>query len=438
MARDERCGVAALQHAACSGTCRAIESVSWAESGFGAELGGEGTEQRQRCLKSHQARIAAQHGHGADAALWPKIAAFLKVCIAQISFRSLGRRSQAARRWTAAINLCHTLSRSSKLLPLLALCCSKEVPMPLVQRAFQGAVDWPDMLAVVQAQPSDHLHLIDLPYRLCSWAFDDPANCSLWQDATGQVLAWAVLQSPFWSLDYAIHPAAPATMLQAVLRWADHRAEASRTTPFARPMWFINGFRSHPHAQEIEAFGFHSQAAVGAASWTKVLFRRDATHLPERRPVPNGFRIRPLKGTDEVDAYVALHRAVFQSESMTSAWRERTLRHPAYQPDLDLVVVDAEEQLAGFCIGWYTPRGPDGQPAGQIEPMGIRADVRGRGLGKALLLDCLHQLRSAGATSLFVETDNDRATAFSHYQAVGFRVLRDVIVYRKDYAANQS
>jgi mycothiol synthase len=294
------------------------------------------------------------------------------------------------------------------------------------------------MLAVVQAQPGDHLHLIDLPYRLCSWAFDERANCSLWQDASGQVLAWAVLQSPFWSIDYAIHPAAPAAVLQEVLSWADHRAEASRNTPFARPMWFINAFKSHHHEQVIEAFGFHSQADVGEGSWTKVLFGRDARQLPERRPLPNGFRIRPLNGTNEVDAYVALHRAVFQSESMTSAWRERTLHHPAYQPELDLVLVDAEERLAGFCIGWFTPRGQDEQPGGQIEPMGIRANVRGRGLGKALLIECLHQLRSAGATSLFVETDNYRDAAFSHYQAVGFKVARDVIVYRKNYPTKRS
>lgn len=305
--------------------------------------------------------------------------------------------------------------------------------MPLMQRPFQGPGDWPDMLAVVQAQPGDYLHVVDLPYRLCSWAFDDHANCSLWQDASGHVLAWAVLQSPFWSIDYAIHPAAPVTILEDVLSWADQRAEANRNTPYARPMWFINAFKDHRHGHVIEACGFHSQADVGEDSWTKVLFRRDASQLPERRPLPNGFRIRPLNGMHEVDAYVALHRAVFQSESMTSAWRERTLRHPAYQPQLDLVLVDADEQLAGFCIGWFTPYGYDSQPVGQIEPMGIRADVRGRGLGKALLIEALHQLRSVGAISLFVETDNYRDTAFSHYQAVGFEVMRDVLVYRKDY-----
>src|SRR4028119_336059 len=98
--------------------------------------------------------------------------------------------------------------------------------MQLVQRSFRGSTDWSNMLTVVQAQPSDHLHVVDLPYRVCSWAFDDKANCSLWESADGQVLAWAVLQSPFWSIDYAIHPSAPSGTLEHILSWADQRAQA--------------------------------------------------------------------------------------------------------------------------------------------------------------------------------------------------------------------
>lgn len=307
--------------------------------------------------------------------------------------------------------------------------------MQLIHRAFHGPDDWPLIAGVVHARPQDHPHVVDLPYRLCSWAFDDPANCAIWEDRNGQVMAWAALQTPFWCIDYALHPAAPPTTLPTVLAWADRRAQLLQSTPFARPIWFVNRFKGDAEQSTLEAFGFVSQADVGENSWTKVLFRKEAQQHLTKPALPDGFQIRPLNGRSEIDAYVTLHRAVFQSESMTTAWRERTLCHPAYQPDCDLVLVDPHGQLAGFCIGWYAPTGPDQQPAGQIEPMGIRADVRGRGLGKALLLDCLDRLRSAGATALFVETDSDRDAAFRLYQSVGFHVVRDVIVYRKDYRA---
>lgn len=288
------------------------------------------------------------------------------------------------------------------------------------------------MAAVVEAQPDDHLHLVDLPYRLCSWAFDDPANAALWEDAAGVVRAWAVLQPPFWSVDYALDPAAPTGTLGALLAWAERRAHAVTGTPFARSAWFISSPADHPHSAEIEAAGFHSQAEVGPDSWTKVQFQRSAVPAPAVHGLPEGFQIRPLGGGAEAEAYVSLHQAVFQSENMTVAWRRRTLEHPAYRPELDLVLVDDRGRLAGFCVGWLATRGPGRVPAGQIEPMGVRADLRGRGLGGALLAACLGRLREAGAQAIFVETDNFRDAAFGLYTAAGFAVARQVIVYRKD------
>jgi hypothetical protein len=106
--------------------------------------------------------------------------------------------------------------------------------MALIQRNYRDPTDWVSMAALVQAQ-GDHLHTTDLPYRLCSWAFDEPANCALWETADGLALAWAALQSPFWCIDYAIHPAAPPDTLQTILTWANQRVLAVQGTMYARP-----------------------------------------------------------------------------------------------------------------------------------------------------------------------------------------------------------
>jgi ribosomal protein S18 acetylase RimI-like enzyme len=68
--------------------------------------------------------------------------------------------------------------------------------------------------------------------------------------------------------------------------------------------------------------------------------------------------------------------------------------------------------------------------------MGVREDGRGRGLGRALMTECLTRLAAAGAASMFVETDNYRDAAFNFYQAMGFQISQPVTVYRKDYAAS--
>lgn len=150
-------------------------------------------------------------------------------------------------------------------------------------------------------------------------------------------------------------------------------------------------------------------------------------------PLPAGFSIRPLGGEAEAAAYVALHRAVFESKSMTEQWRLHTLVHPAYLPDLDLVAVAPDGSLAGFCIGWLN-KGAGAEIGGQIEPLGIAEDYRKLGLGRCLLTEGLRRLETQGAEAIYVETDNYRDEAFLLYESVGYRVVQDVLVFRKDYA----
>jgi ribosomal protein S18 acetylase RimI-like enzyme len=284
------------------------------------------------------------------------------------------------------------------------------------------------MLALARASRANNLHVADWPYRLASWAFDQPENAAQWVDDAGELLAWAALQTPFWAIDYVMRPDAESSALhRSILAWADERARAVAGTRFGRPAWYI-GVLAHQagRRRDLEAAGFADQAGVGESAWSKVLMARDtATHRTVA--LPSGFAIRPLDGEREVEAYVALHRAVFESDNMTVAWRARILRQAAYRPENDLVLQASDGSLAGFCVGWLNGT------FGQIEPMGIRADVRGRGLGKALLIECVRRLSQGGASRVFVETDNNRDAAFALYQSAGFRVEHEVPVYRKDY-----
>lgn len=48
--------------------------------------------------------------------------------------------------------------------------------MAIALRPYADAADQPLMAQVVNASPAENLHVVDLPYRLSSWALDDPAN----------------------------------------------------------------------------------------------------------------------------------------------------------------------------------------------------------------------------------------------------------------------
>jgi ribosomal protein S18 acetylase RimI-like enzyme len=305
--------------------------------------------------------------------------------------------------------------------------------MTLTQYPFSGAADIPSMLALAHAFPSEHLRVIDLPYRLSSWALDDPANAALWRDSGDQLIAWAVLQTPFWTIDYVIHPVAEQALHRQVLDWAERRAEAIAGTPAGLPAWNVMAFADQAgRILDLIAAGFANQADAGEDSWSKVFLRRPASRPLTTGNHPPGFSLRPLAGESEVAAYVDLHRAVFQSKNMTAGWRGRTLHAPGYRPDLDMVAVTPDGHLAGFCIGWLGRR--DGVVAGQIEPFGVGREHRSLGLAWALLAETVRCLYQSGAEYVYVETDNYRDAALGIYQAIGFEVVRDVLVFRKDFA----
>ena len=132
--------------------------------------------------------------------------------------------------------------------------------MTLKQQPYTGLADQAAMAALVQANPGDNLHVTDLPYRYSSWAFDDPRNVALWVDAAGQLAAWAVLQTPFWALDYAYRPDAGADIHPRLLAWADGRAREALETSSGRPIWFANVFAGQrERMHDLEQAGFDSE-----------------------------------------------------------------------------------------------------------------------------------------------------------------------------------
>jgi len=304
--------------------------------------------------------------------------------------------------------------------------------MAVERHTFGGAADIQAMAALSRAFVADNLHVVDLPYRFGSWALDDPANVGLWASEGGELVGWAVMQTPFWTIDYACSPRAGGQLHREILDWASQRARQLFDTASGHPCWFVMVFGNQDRRiQDLEAAGFAWQADVGEDSWSKVLMACEAAAPLPARPVPAGFAVRPLAGESEVEAYVELHRSVFGSRNMTPEWRARTLRCPEYVPELDLVAVAPDGHIAGFCVCWLDRHGEE--TYGQVEPMGVRADLVGLGLGGALLLEGLRRLLLLGARTVYVETDCYRNPALRLYESAGFRVVRDVLVYRKDF-----
>ena len=288
------------------------------------------------------------------------------------------------------------------------------------------------MSALARQFAGNNLHVVDLPYRLSSWALDDHQNCALWFNESQQMIGWAVLQVPFWTIDYVCHPEYESALHPEILNWVEQRTREVQNTPYERSAWFIMAFsEQHERIHDLERAGFKCQSDVGEDSWSKVLMCRTSQSLVKEYKPRSGFNVRTFGGINEVDKYVALHQTVFESKNMTLEWRRRTLQHPDYFPELDLIVESSDGTLVAFCICWFDKH----TKTGHVEPLGSHRAVRPFGLGRVALSEGLRRLQLLGAQKIFVETDNYRNTAFRLYQSFDFEIIQNVLVYRKDFAS---
>src|SRR4051812_24538116 len=174
------------------------------------------------------------------------------------------------------------------------------------------------MIGLVQAHSERQAHTIDLPYRLSSWAFDDPANVRLWQASDGSLMGWAAVQIPSQMLDLAIRPEQAGTGLRAeMLAWGLGRAQDVVTARGRDLRLYVACPDDDGLASLVVQHGFE------LARWGTVNLVRHLDTALAPVTAPEGFGLRSSHGRGEAAEHAALHRAAFGSDAMTEGWRAR-------------------------------------------------------------------------------------------------------------------
>jgi mycothiol synthase len=237
----------------------------------------------------------------------------------------------------------------------------------------------------------------------------------LWVEADGRLLAYALMAPPSTALTFQVHPQAHGSVIEAqILAWAiAGMQEQARQRGSTFSLWC----RCHDHETErralLEGAGFKPLPARDLRLVRPLDIPLPAAHLSA------GFVLRSGVYGEELEPYQELHRAVFDGISMGLD----SHLSPGYQPDLDLIAVDAAGMFAAFCLceptkvadsrGEYT--------VGGIGVIGTRPTHQRRGLGRALLLTGIHRLKERGATSVFLETEQAETPALRLFTSLGFR-----------------
>lgn len=285
--------------------------------------------------------------------------------------------------------------------------------LTITARTESGPAHRERIRALVSSFPDCHLQVLDLMYRLTSPAFERN-GVRLWEDEDGSLVGFALWQSEFRMLDYGFDPRVGAgRMAELIVEWAcaSFQQDAGQHSS-SRTCWIKVLPGNGEWIDVLEARGF------ARCRWS--LARMEAA-LESPTPEPHlldGFRIRPVAGTEEIESIAALHRAVFPRVGMTDEWRRAMMASPTYRPDLDLVVTNTEGELAAFCQGWIADIASG--RAGQIEPLGTHPRFRGHRLGRAVLLEVMQRMHAHGARRVWVETWDDNHTALHSYGSVGF------------------
>lgn len=154
--------------------------------------------------------------------------------------------------------------------------------------------------------------------------------------------------------------------------------------------------------------------------------------LPDGDP-PLGYRIRPVTDED-FPARGDLSLRVFHptpdgSTAMTLDEYRNIQRAPLYRRDLDLVAESTEGELAGFAGIWFD----DVTRTAQVEPMGVDAPHRQRGVGRALLLEAMRRAARLGAVMAFVGSYG--AAAHALYESVGLRTVERLVAWTRAHEA---
>jgi GNAT superfamily N-acetyltransferase len=140
-------------------------------------------------------------------------------------------------------------------------------------------------------------------------------------------------------------------------------------------------------------------------------------HLDLSEPVDRPpLRIEVI-GPEQASASTAVHRSSFGSPRFTDhLWHTMTTGLP-YRDARCLLGYDEEGTAVAEVTVWSA--GP-GRP-GLLEPMGVHADHRGRGYGRAICLAAAAALQDLGSSSATVCTPSSNVGGIATYEAAGYQ-----------------
>jgi GNAT superfamily N-acetyltransferase len=130
--------------------------------------------------------------------------------------------------------------------------------------------------------------------------------------------------------------------------------------------------------------------------------------------LPDGFYVKSIETIAELVAFHKAVETVFKFQDSVEVFRVLQ-KAPSYVPELDLLLLSPEGDIASFCTLWLDRE----NSIAEFEPVGTVPAFRKRRMGTALLADASNRLRLAGCSTATVFSWSESAAANGLYAGAG-------------------
>ena len=244
---------------------------------------------------------------------------------------------------------------------------------------------------------------------------EDEWRIRIWEE-DGAVVAWAWLFRPA-TLDVQLHPER-RYLLDALLDWFEDETPGTperATSTLDDDSETVSGLerRGYMRAGPEEPFFVH--------------LAHDLEEIGELA-LPPGFSVRQIRGEDDLERRVAVHRAAWAPSRVTMASHRDVMSAWPYRADLDCVVEAPDGSFAAYCLAWLD----EANAVGELEPVGTDPRFARQGLAAAACTSALHQLRRLGAHTcvVYARGDDSSRRRSGSTKSLGFRRYTESVTFR--------
>lgn len=214
-----------------------------------------------------------------------------------------------------------------------------------------------------------------------------------------------------WSVEFVIHPS---------IRHADNQVAVALLKSALDEIARDGGGHVHLWVPKPTARHDEIAAAVGLVRGRELYQMRRLLPLPSSM-LADRIETRPFVAGADEHAWLELNRRAFLDHPEQGAWDLATLEDRQHQSWFDaegFLLHDGEEGIDGFC--WTKVHDDDDTVVGEIYVLGVDPDVRGKGLGRRLLISGLAYLGRLGIHTAMLYVDAQNTAAVSLYTSAGF------------------